>query len=107
MKRYEYFVGNPNSESGKRIEYPVLCRYWDDFDQDAESGTRLVSWYHSRETAEIEAKAFQANADDAIRGIAVENEANRAWWSRAAERDRERQQEEADARITYAHDEHE
>lgn len=62
MRQYEYTVGSPvDMDGGGKPVYPVLCRSWDDFDQDAEAWTRVVNWYTHRSTAQIEADAFNAN----------------------------------------------
>lgn len=77
MRQYRYEVGDGSdidAMPGQRT-YTVLCRSWDDFDQDAESWVRVVNWFTNRETAHREAEAFQANADEARDAIRRSNEA--------------------------------
>lgn len=66
MRQYKYEVQDgadiPSSMHAK--VYAVVCRSWDDFDDTAEAWVRVVNWYTSKEAAEVEAKAFQANADE-------------------------------------------
>lgn len=74
MRQYEYSVDGGTDHDGRKV-YAVLCRSWDDFDQDAEAWTRVVAWYTDHAVALREAEAFQANADEAREAIRHENEA--------------------------------
>ena len=77
MRQYRYEVGDGSdidAMPGQRT-YTVLCRSWDDFDPDAESWVRVVNWYTNRATAQREADAFQANADEAREAQRRANEA--------------------------------
>ena len=72
MRRYTYEVGDGSdidAMPGHKV-YTVVCRSWDDDDPDAESWVRVVNWYHDRATAQREADAFQANADEARAAVA-------------------------------------
>lgn len=76
MRQYEYTVSGPTDLDGSgHPTYAVLCRSWDDFDQDAEVWTRVVNWYDSRATAQIEADAFNANAKENADRMRRENAA--------------------------------
>ena len=81
MRRYEYSVGDGSDIDAMlgRRTYTVLCRSWDDFDQDAESWVRVVNWYTNRATAQVEADALQANANEARESLRRANEDARAW----------------------------
>lgn len=75
MRQYEYTVGSPVDMDGSgKPSYPVLCRSWDDFDQDAESWTRVVNWFTRRDTAQIEADAFNANHAERVAAQAKQNQ---------------------------------
>jgi hypothetical protein len=75
-RRYSYYVGYATDLDGSgRKTYPVMCQSWDDFEDTGDSWVRVVNWYDSRAVAQIEAEAFQANADEARAKLARENEA--------------------------------
>lgn len=74
MRQYEYSVDGGTDHDGRKV-YTVLCRSWDDFDQDAEAWTRVVGWYTDRSVALREAESFQENADEARDALRRENEA--------------------------------
>lgn len=68
MRQYEYFVGSPVDldASGKPC-WPIVCRSWDDADEDADTWTRVVSWHTRRQTADDEAAAYNANHSENMR----------------------------------------
>lgn len=63
MRQYSYEVTGPTDMYGD-IVFCVVCRSWDDSDDNAEAWVRVVNWYANRQTAQIEADAFNANAEE-------------------------------------------
>lgn len=80
MRQYEYSIGSPVDMDGSgKPSYPILCRSWDDFDENAEAWTRVVNWCISRDVAQAEVDAYTANYQESVERQRRENEAGKVW----------------------------